>query len=274
MGKAWARHDEIEVLVERAETLFIVAATFARFAGDDLVRNPRHQLDLLLKRSESSLSGPNTTIDELYLQILRKIQSTTGSPLIIERLQSMVGAIVTLRNPLPIPVVERLLGLPAGDGGRALHHLHSIISIPQSPKECPRIHHASFPDFITNPLRCIEPDLCISQNIFQARLAERCLQLAIFSAETGLSGKELEYASRWWPYHLARAGSGPDHAMDLVEAVISRCLVWRFEAIEPFTYFKVADACPTATNAQAVRARLSFPYRGYRTACWTEAESC
>ncbi|KAG8994590.1 hypothetical protein FRB94_009776 [Tulasnella sp. JGI-2019a] len=250
MGKAWARHDEIEVLVERAETLFIVAATFTRFAGDDLVRNPRQQLDLLLQRSESSFTGPNTTIDQLYLQILRKIRSTTGSPYIIERLRSMVGAIVTLRNPLPIPVIERLLGLPAGDGGRALHHLHSIISLPRSPVECPRIHHASFPDFITDPLRCIEPDLCIPQGTFEGRLAERCLQLTVFSAETGQSGKELDYACRWWPDHLEKAGYELDHALDRVEGVISRCLVWWFEAIDPSAKFKAADACPTEANTQ------------------------
>ncbi|KAG9037441.1 hypothetical protein FRB95_005731 [Tulasnella sp. JGI-2019a] len=35
IGRRWVRHDEIEALVERAETLFIVAATFARFAGTD-----------------------------------------------------------------------------------------------------------------------------------------------------------------------------------------------------------------------------------------------
>ncbi|KAG9011287.1 hypothetical protein FRB93_003088 [Tulasnella sp. JGI-2019a] len=84
MGRRWVRHDEIEALVERAETLFIVAATFARFAGDEEVKDPRQQLNLLLRQSESSFTGPNHTIDELYLQILRKIRSTTGSPHIIE----------------------------------------------------------------------------------------------------------------------------------------------------------------------------------------------
>ncbi|KAG9004307.1 hypothetical protein FRB94_006810 [Tulasnella sp. JGI-2019a] len=255
MGKAWARHDEIEVLVERAQTLFIVAATFTRFAGDDTVRNPRQQLDLLLQRNESSFAGPNTTIDELYLQILRKIRSTTGSPLIIERLRSMIGAMVTLHNPLPIPAIERLLGLPEGDGSRALHHLRSIVSIPRSPIECPRIHHASFPDFIADPSRCTEPDLCISLGTYEAGLATRCLKLAIFSIETGLSRQELEYASRWGPNHLSKSGADESHTMDLMEAFASRCLIWYFEAIDPSPSYKFANVRLTEANSRAMLRR-------------------
>ncbi|KAG9025030.1 hypothetical protein FRB95_010624 [Tulasnella sp. JGI-2019a] len=192
IGRRWARHDEIEALVERAETLFIVAATFARFAGDHGVKNPRQQLDLLLQRSESSFTGPDHTIDELYLQILRKIRSTTGSPHIIERLQLMVGAIVLLRNPISIVATERLLGLSAGDGSRALHHLHSVISIPQSANECPRIHHASFPDFITDPLRCTEIDFHVRKDVHEARLAVRCLGLVVFAIESRVMTQRLE----------------------------------------------------------------------------------
>ncbi|KAG9011277.1 hypothetical protein FRB93_003078 [Tulasnella sp. JGI-2019a] len=192
IGRRWARHDEIEALVERAETLFIVAATFARFAGDHGVKNPRQQLDLLLQRSESSFTGPDHTIDELYLQTLRKIRSTTGSPHIIERLQLMVGAIVLLRNPISIVATERLLGLSAGDGFRALHHLHSVISIPRSANGCPRIHHASFPDFITDPLRCTEMDFYVRKDVHEARLAVQCLGLVVFAIEFRVMKQRLE----------------------------------------------------------------------------------
>ncbi|KAG9010804.1 hypothetical protein FRB94_009711 [Tulasnella sp. JGI-2019a] len=252
IGKAWARHDEIEVLVERAETLFIVAATFVRFAGDDTVRDPRKQLDLLLQRSESSFTGPNTTIDELYLQILRKIRSTTGSPHIIERLRNMVGALVTLRSPLPIPVMERLLGFSAGDGGRALHHLHSIISIPRSLEECPRIHHASFPDFITDPLRCKEPEFSVHIGSSETRLATRCLQLTISSIETGLKTQETEYGSRYWPSHLSKARFEDSCAIDLAEAFTSRCFMRLFEAVDPSTD---AYACFAEVDSQAMLRR-------------------
>ncbi|KAG9013223.1 hypothetical protein FRB94_003293 [Tulasnella sp. JGI-2019a] len=192
IGRRWVRHDEIEALVERAETLFIVAATFARFAGDREVKNPRQQLNLLLRRSESSFIGPDQTIDELYLQILRKIRSTTGSSLIVERLQMMVGATVLLRNPRSIAAMERLLGLSVGDGSRALHHLHSVISIPQSPNECPRIHHASFSDFITDPLRCTEMEFCIQSDVHEARLAARCLGFIIFAIESRAMKQRVE----------------------------------------------------------------------------------
>ncbi|KAG8991248.1 hypothetical protein FRB94_012623 [Tulasnella sp. JGI-2019a] len=250
INKAWARHDEIEVLVERAETLFIVAATFVRFAEDDTVRDPRKQLDLLLQRSESSFMRPNTTIDELYLQILRKIRSTTGSPYIIERLQNMVGALVTLRRPLPIPVMEHLLGFSAGDGGRALHHLHSIISIPRSLEECPCIHHASFPDFITDPLRCKEPDFYVDIGSSEARLATRCLQLTISSIETGLKTQETEYASRYWPSHLSKVRFEDCCAIDLAEAFTSRCFMWLFEAVDPSTD---AYACFAEADSRMLR---------------------
>ncbi|KAG9013228.1 hypothetical protein FRB94_003298 [Tulasnella sp. JGI-2019a] len=202
IGRRWARHDEIEALVERAETLFIVAATFARFAGDEEVKNPRQQLNLLLQRSESSFIGPNHTIDELYLQILRKIRSTTGSSHIIERLQQMVGAIVLLRNPMSVAAMERLLGLSVGDGSRALHHLHSVISIPRSPNGCPRIHHTSFPDFITDPLRCTESEFCIQKDVHEARLAARCLGLMIFTIESRVMKQRVEQLRKLgWQWH-------------------------------------------------------------------------
>ncbi|KAG8990678.1 hypothetical protein FRB94_013184 [Tulasnella sp. JGI-2019a] len=192
IGRRWARHDEIEALVERAGTLFIVAATYARFAGDDVIRNPRQQLDLLLQRSEVSFIGSTHTVDELYLQILRKIRSTTGSPHIIERLRLMVGAMILLKDPMPIAVMERLLGLSFGDGYRALHHLHSVISIPREPDGHPRIHHASFPDFITDPLRCTETDFCIQRDVQESRLAARCLELITFAVESGFTRRKLQ----------------------------------------------------------------------------------
>ncbi|KAG9037434.1 hypothetical protein FRB95_005724 [Tulasnella sp. JGI-2019a] len=248
IGRTWARRDEIEVLAGRAETLFIVAATFVRFAGDDEVRNPRQQLDLLLQRSESSLTGPDHTIDELYLQILRKIRSTTGSPYIIERLQLMVGAMVLLHDPIPVPAMERLLGLSTGDGFRALHHLHSVISVPRSSNECPRIHHASFPDFITDPSRCTEIDFCIQSNVHEARLAGRCLELAKFAVESGAQGPELEYASSWWPYYLSRAGSDEGKAINLVEASTSCYLMGWYELIRP----RGPSPCPMDADYWAV----------------------
>ncbi|KAG9011282.1 hypothetical protein FRB93_003083 [Tulasnella sp. JGI-2019a] len=192
IGRRWARHDEIEALVGRAETLFIVAATFARFTGDYEVKNPRQQLDLLLQRSESSFTGPDHTIDELHLQILRKIRSTTGSLHIIERLQLMMGVIVLARDPISIAAMERILGLSVGDGSRALHHLHSVISIPRSSDEYPRIHHASFPDFITDPLRCTEMEFYIQKDVHEARLATRCLGLAVFGIESTTMIQRLE----------------------------------------------------------------------------------
>ncbi|KAG9013217.1 hypothetical protein FRB94_003287 [Tulasnella sp. JGI-2019a] len=209
IGRGWARLDEIEALVERSETLFIVAVTFARFAGDYEAKNPRQQLDLLLERSESSFTGPNHTVDELYLQILRKIRATTGSPHIIERLQLIVGTVVLLRNPISITAMERLLGLSVGDGSRALHHLHSVISIPRSAYECPRIHHASFPDFITDPLRCTESEFYIQKDIHEARLAKRCFGLVIFAIESRVMKQRLEQLRmqewQWIPPRVARS---------------------------------------------------------------------
>ncbi|KAG9037435.1 hypothetical protein FRB95_005725 [Tulasnella sp. JGI-2019a] len=349
IGRRWARYDEIEALVERAETLFIVAATFARFVGDYAVRNPRQQLNLLLQRSESSFTGPNHTIDELYLQILRKIRSTTGNPHIIERLQLMVGAIILLQDPLPMAVMERLLGLSVGDGSRALHHLHSVISIPRSPNEFSRIHHASFPDFIIDPLRCTETEFCIHTDYHEARLATRCVELMTFAVEFGVirevEGKEywgeplkrlerlerlarqarlvqqlppelreshrqrqalqevrellkrretlelpepqareereerfeqlhmlevlqerlerleqeerlerlqeLDYALSWWWHHWAQAGFDAGNVMCLVEASISRCLIWWFESIRPRAPTCLTKASSWATLCQA-----------------------
>ncbi|KAG9035045.1 hypothetical protein FRB95_012193 [Tulasnella sp. JGI-2019a] len=104
----------------------------------------------------------------------------------------MMGAIVLLRETISVAMMEWLLGLSVGDGSRALHHLPSVISIPGSPNESPRIHHTSFRDFITDPLRCTETEFCIQPGIQGARLAARCLELTTFAAESGVMRQALE----------------------------------------------------------------------------------
>ncbi|KAG8882012.1 hypothetical protein FRB98_004020 [Tulasnella sp. 332] len=63
--KTWVRPEDIELLVERAEKLFVIAAGLRRFIFDETVNDPRSQLNTLLRREEHS--GMKLTIDGVYL---------------------------------------------------------------------------------------------------------------------------------------------------------------------------------------------------------------
>ena len=58
-----------------------------------------------------------------------------------------------------------------------LSNLHSLLA-PSASTQTFRVHHKSFPDFISDPDRCVmDPQLCINQTAHNFRLAQRCLRI-------------------------------------------------------------------------------------------------
>jgi hypothetical protein len=159
--------------------LFIFAFTVSRYIS----ANPRRNLaTMLLQSRDKSLTGLKGT----YLPILDQVVASEGDGEQKDRIldfKAVVGAIVLLYDPLSASALARLLEVEAGDIGRVLRPLHSVLNIPRaSDGKIDRmtpitLFHLSFRDFL------LDPELK-SQNVFWVQADEmhrtlgmRCIRL-------------------------------------------------------------------------------------------------
>ncbi|KAH6916414.1 hypothetical protein BKA70DRAFT_1255705 [Coprinopsis sp. MPI-PUGE-AT-0042] len=166
---------EKEALVQMAGKLFIIASTAVNFILDPMQLAPGKQIRQLLDAMTGS--GPaSSPMDCLYTQVLRSaIPTPTGDW--FEDYQCVVGAIVVAADVLPVHSLALLLDKEPNDIVRTLSHLHSLVA-PTNHDEAFRVHHKSFPDFVTDPARCsIDPRLFIDAPAQHLRLARDCLRI-------------------------------------------------------------------------------------------------
>jgi len=170
---------QTETLVGMAGKLFIVASTATSFILDRHQLDPGKQIALLLNGvSSADFPGSKCTtmMDHMYMQIIKAAQPDPIGDW-VDRFQVLVGTIVLLHDPLPCEELARLIGVDVNDVLRTLTHLHSILA-PTGQKQVFRIHHKSFPDFITDPNRC-QPrkEFFISATAHHLRIAQDCFHV-------------------------------------------------------------------------------------------------
>jgi hypothetical protein len=175
----WPGEQSTRALVVQAMPLFIFAFTVSRYIS----ANPRRNLaTMLLQSRDKSLTGLKGT----YLPILDQVVASDGDGEQKDRIlnfKAVVGSIVLLFDPLSASALARLLRVEAGDIGRVLRPLHSVLNIPRaSDGKIDRmtpitLFHLSFRDFL------LDPEL-ESQNVFWVRANEthrtlgmRCIRL-------------------------------------------------------------------------------------------------
>ena len=146
--KPWPSEAAIDFLVQKSSGQFIYASTVLKFIDDGDCRPPE-QLKIVMGITGSN-STAFTALDHLYHQILSTNSDTN-------RLLLILGIIITLHHPLSVHHIECLLSLKDGDVRLGLRRLHSLLDIPDpnpSSVHLPiRLHHASFSDFLTDPVR-------------------------------------------------------------------------------------------------------------------------
>ncbi|KAH6916428.1 hypothetical protein BKA70DRAFT_1179928, partial [Coprinopsis sp. MPI-PUGE-AT-0042] len=168
---------EKEALVQMAGKLFIVASTAVNFILDSRRLAPAKQMRLLLDAAAGSglVSSP---MDRLYTQMLR---AAVPDPVDdwFDDYQVVVGVIVVAADVLPVQSLASLLDKEPNDIVRTLSHLHSLIA-PTNQTEAFRVHHKSFPDFVTDPSRCsIDSRFLIDVSASHFHLAGACLRVMV-----------------------------------------------------------------------------------------------
>jgi hypothetical protein len=246
----WPPMADVEILVDKCGKLFVYAATSLRFIGNDRVRNPLKQLEVLLGVRVAVNAKPYAQLDQLYLQVLRSALPEDTEEDLILRFHWVVGSIVLLRDPLSVNSLSLFIKYDAEEVSDALYHLHSIILPPSSFEEAPRIYHPSFPDFITSSSRCSEPTFLVDVPRHEKRLVLRCLDVMIstlkrdtldignsyhLNSELDSLMKaidkhvpaEVQYSCHHWASHLSKVTVGDDEVIKvLAQFAFQKLLNW------------------------------------------------
>ena len=163
---SWPLQADIEILVRKSSGQFIYASTAIKYV-DSPKHRPHDRLNIVLGISSSGSDTPFAQLDALYKQILSSVDN-------LHRVLQILGALVLIRlGPFSPRGLEILLSLQEGDVSLALSDLHSILYVPEPPKQGGvRMLHASLSDFLFDRLRAGE--LFISTEQCHTELA-RCI---------------------------------------------------------------------------------------------------
>ena len=277
---------ELTDLAQKADGLFIYAATVVRYIKPRSKMTKREQVCLMGKLIGSTAMSSTTTslVDELYQQILREAFSNLENELFDIRLSILHTFLCTEERVSPS--IAATLIYDAGmedEAGIVFDELHAVLYANEG-----RIfwYHASFPDFIFTQTRskfAISGDIVDMSCDVAAHngvLTRRCFDILMSNlrfnicnlpssflldsevpelaclVQTNISGV-LSYCCRYWSQHLARAAS--NNRNDLLPCILDffpmRVLFW----IEAMNLLQSSDQCPSMlqqTYEWVLRVRL------------------
>jgi len=241
----WPTEDQLGLLCERAGRLFIYAVATVKFI-DNPRDNPRKRLDFLLQSPENSAHEGktklkvNTTLDSLYTTILQEAFSD-DDPRTDPMIRSILGAVVLAANPLSPSTIAAFLNFDPEDVPPLLSPFHSLLVLQQEANRPVRPFHKSFPDFLVDPTRCINPRFRVSPPDHHSELVIGCLELLnrtlkknIFKFPDSFVDDEadglrkrakgdidqgLRYACESWHKHLVDSNAAPTYTLKITSVL-------------------------------------------------------
>ena len=243
---------QVDILCRRAAGLFVYAVATVRFL-DSNTHLPRHRLDVILKVPGSTSHegktrfNPKTTLDSLYTSILQTAFSEED-PDVDSKVQTIVGTIVILVNPLPPLAIAKLICLEPEEVVMYLQLIQSVLPLGEDSDQPVKPFHKSFPDYITDPSRC-DTRFLVSPGPLTLELTANCLRLMneeleqdllalpeyslnseVEDLQTRISSRisiALQYACRSWYTHLAETrGEITDIILHLRVFLEGKFLAW------------------------------------------------
>ncbi|RAH83827.1 hypothetical protein BO86DRAFT_35324 [Aspergillus japonicus CBS 114.51] len=193
-GIDWPGSDTIELLTQKADGLFIWAATACKFVSSDS-RFSRQRLIQLLDDS-ISIDDPKSELDKVYLTVLRSTVSerhTAEEKVFIYNIVRLIlGTMAVLVSPLPVIGLGALYqSEPRSSGVRRpeyktisnldiylnLRHLSAIVDLPEDDHLPPRLHHPTLREFILDEVRCTEQAFHVDKRQTHLTLAGCCVNI-------------------------------------------------------------------------------------------------
>jgi len=286
----WPGEQSICTLVDQAIPLFIYAFTVSRYISVD----PKRNLATILRQSrDTSFSGLKGT----YLPILQQVVNSMGQGLqeqYILQFKRVVGCIILVYNPLSTSALASLLTIEAGQVGRVLRPLHSVLNVPRTAdgktdRMLPiTLFHLSFRDFIIDPDLKHESMFWIEPNERHSALGMYCIDLLesgvlrenlcgvenlgvqrskVARSKVGDSLPEVvAYACSYWAQHIVESGellNDDDRVRRFLESHFLHwieALSWLGKASEVVSILDalqaVADVSCVLTSTQVQRANI------------------
>jgi hypothetical protein len=216
----WPPQSEISALLDRSGTLFIYAATAIRYIsqGGPLYKS---RLSAMANQDIKSSKLQTSIIDGLYEHILDQACESREESEVIP-MRQLLSMIVFLRNPLPIQPISSLSEI---DAHLYLLPLTSVIHVPTHEEAAVTTFHASFPDFVTDPTRCLrkrDPPFCaLVASEGHEMLALKCLKQMNHSLKYNICEvpKESTVSRR-------ETTNFPDNSRKISEALKYSCIYW------------------------------------------------
>jgi len=221
----WLGQDVVAELVQKANGLFIWAATACRFIGGGPLAKKRVAAILA---GEIDAESPEGHLNDLYTSVLQSSIPLNYSEKFKQELyillRNILGSVAILLSPLSVNSLSTILNEELV--GVAIKDLHAIIDIPKDQNQQLRLHHPSFRDFLLNKDRCRE--FWVDEKKAHQDLTSRCIQLmsqtlkkdicemqAPGSRATQVESSriqeclpsEVQYACLYWVQHLQKGGS-------------------------------------------------------------------
>jgi hypothetical protein len=242
---------ELMELVRRAVSLFIYAATVAKWISDPGAR-PLLRLQQVLEKDEDEMPYQHKFLDDMYSEILSRAAKTLGNPRKHEcALRNVISTVVLLQEPVCISALAMLAG--EQDRTDALLPLLSAILLVDEPAPV-RLFHPSFPEFVTSNERCRDERFVVTTAEAHLHLANRCLDVmnmhlqenicnitdpslpntAVHHLQQTLEGvapAELRYACKYWHDHLRLAGVASSSLVDGLETFCTTHLLHWLELL-------------------------------------------
>ena len=236
----WPNSLDIDILCKKAAGLFIYASTVVKFIAFKN-RTPTEQLDRIISLPQDTTHEGRSGIDFLYTQVLGQAVNEVGTDAeeIYSRFRTVLGAVLLVLNPLSITALSDLLRV--SNIPTTLRSLHSLLLVPDNTEVPIQAFHKSFPDFLTDPVRCKNQQLFVEPAVHHTEILLSCLRLmgerlkrnicnledyAILSEAKDLStckkeyiGDALEYACCFWTKHLLKVPYSNPHAEEVQGAI-------------------------------------------------------
>jgi len=229
--EGWPNDEHVNLLCHRAAGLFVYAVATVKFL-DSNTHLPERRLDMIINSPNCTVPEGGarfkheTTLDSLYTSVLETAFGE-GDPEVDSKVRSTIGAVVLLVNPLPPSEIAELIGLTPREVTQFLTLVQSLFALDDDLNQPVKPFHKSFPDFVTNPSRCLDKRFYISSGTLHLELAINCLRVMneglkqnilllpnyalnsdVKDLQTRIEarvGTALQYASRSWYFHITEA---------------------------------------------------------------------
>jgi energy-coupling factor transporter ATP-binding protein EcfA2 len=221
LPQPWPTDDQLTALMKKSGGLFIFASTAIKLILDK-DGSPDRTLDSIVGQHNSFTDEGTSGLDRLYKQVLERAFGAIPDKLGSTR-RAILGLLVVASDPLSATAITDILQLErANDVKTCLRPLHSLLIVPNEASQPIRFHHKSFPDFLTDPVRCTDPRFFIAKDehhfiavqgcfrIMNEKLKRNICGLKRYSKNSDLSSSEwdkcidesLQYSCRYWHRHL------------------------------------------------------------------------